>query len=171
MLWVDLIFGAKTSSHTDKGEKLVKPVKQKERRGGHRAFTGPLTWSGPWPSVGPLPSIGPLPPWAPRLRWAPAFDRHASYEGRQKERDLCFRNDERCNPFVSVPVQSFFNMLFPLQVEELSRYSDRTRCSHISKTLVFHLLMQADWVGRWKAYVLLMCEHATEKEKKIRPVI
>jgi len=47
MLWVYLIFGAKTSSHTDKRVKLVQPVKQKGRRGGHRAFTGPHAWSGP----------------------------------------------------------------------------------------------------------------------------
>jgi len=62
MLWVDLIFGAKTSSHTDKRLKLVKPVKQKERRGGHRAFTGPLPWSGPSAIGGP-----------PAIEWALAF--------------------------------------------------------------------------------------------------
>jgi len=85
MLWVDLIFGAKTSSQTDKRVKLVKPVKQKERRGGHRArgllwahclrlspcvfgppvFDRPPTYDGPLPSIGPLPLVGPVPSMGP----------------------------------------------------------------------------------------------------------
>ena len=70
MLWVYLIFGAKTSSHTDKRVKLVKPVKQKERRGGHRVFTGPLAWSGPSAIGG-----------APAMEWALAFGGPTAFDG------------------------------------------------------------------------------------------
>jgi len=67
---IDLIFGGKTSSQTDKRVKLVKPAKQKERRGGHRAFTGPLAWCGPSAIGGP-----------PAMEWALAFGGPPAFDG------------------------------------------------------------------------------------------
>jgi len=70
MLWVYLIFGAKTSSNTDKRVKLIEPVKQKERRGGHWAITGPLAWSGPSAIGGP-----------PAMEWALASGGPTAFDG------------------------------------------------------------------------------------------
>ena len=72
---VYLIFGAKTSSNTNKRVKLVESVKQKERRGGHWAFTGPLAWSRP-SAIGGLPAME----WARAFGWPTAFDGRPAFD-------------------------------------------------------------------------------------------